>query len=774
MRPGASARSRDLLLVALVLLRAAAAVTGQCELVVDEWAPVCADGLTFANWHALYCADPLAAARPAAWLPGACADDDRRALTDAAHDDGSGAGANGTANGAHRNASAAHDDHADAHHAEHAEHEHVHAYLLVCFAFVAIFVGVVTEFLLEKHLPQLPYTVALFVEGMAVALVHVWTSVEGDERHVWSRSLHMWLHIDPHVLLFAFLPLLLFGDAMSLNTHHFQQKFLQCLLLALPGVLVGAFAMGLLAYGVLPARYEWDMNMCMTFGAILAATDPVAVVALLKSLGASAGLTMIITGESLLNDGTAMVLFNLFYDRLSGSPDAASTPREILATFAQMALGGPALGFVFGLGALVMLYVLSEREAATLASGHTGATWQFSVTLACAYLSFFVGEHVCAVSGVLCTVTAALVLAEAGQPLINNHKAMERVWHTLEFVGNTIIFLLAGALVGEALTLEHIQLGRDFGWLLVIWVLAVVVRGLMLVAFWPVLRRCEGMSKYQKLKAHDGVVMCWGGLRGAVGLALAIVVKHLVWLGEAGDAPKEKSKQLLLFHVGGIAFLTLLVNGTSSGKLLEMLHMTDKSETTKHLEKHVEISLAKESLLKFKSVLKESVKIYEDTKLTKKVRLSASAGARARSLSLSLEDVKLSAPLFSPLPTTTGRQPRLRAQAQGDVPQGHQVLQDPRDLARDDPQVRAAGRSDHHVAARRARRRRRQGVRDVVDPGLAPDRRRRLRRRRRRQLVPVAAARGRDRARLAPARAERVAALRVHRALGGHRGRLAA
>ena len=93
-------------------------------------------------------------------------------------------------------------------------------YLLVCFAFVAIFVGVVTEFLLEKHLPQLPYTVALFVEGMAVALVHVWTSVEGDERHVWSRSLHMWLHIDPHVLLFAFLPLLLFGDASLLVSNH--------------------------------------------------------------------------------------------------------------------------------------------------------------------------------------------------------------------------------------------------------------------------------------------------------------------------------------------------------------------------------------------------------------------------------------------------------------------------------------------------------------------------------------------------------------------------
>ena len=132
--------------------------------------------------------------------------------------------------------------------------------------------------------------------------------------------------------------------------------------------------------------------MCMTFGAICAATDPVAVVALLKSLGASTGLTMIITGESLLNDGTAMVLFNIFFAKVAAEPDAPETAAEILRVFFRMALGGPALGFALGLVALGALWLTSAPRAAAYASGDPGATWQFAITLGCAYLSFFVGR----------------------------------------------------------------------------------------------------------------------------------------------------------------------------------------------------------------------------------------------------------------------------------------------------------------------------------------------------------------------------------------------
>ena len=80
-------------------------------------------------------------------------------------------------------------------------------------------------------------------------------------------------------------------------------------------------------------------------------------------------------------------------------------------------------------------------------SAHSGTTWQFSITLIVAYISFFVGEQVLKVSGVLCTVTAALMIAMYGNPLFGDHEAMHRVWHTLEFIGNTVIFILAGALV---------------------------------------------------------------------------------------------------------------------------------------------------------------------------------------------------------------------------------------------------------------------------------------------------------------------------------------
>ena len=90
----------------------------------------------------------------------------------------------------------------------------------------------------------MPYTVALFAEGIFLAILHHATSFGLGAV---SDSMHMWLHIDPHVLLYSFLPVLLFGDAMALNMHVLYQKIWQTLLLAGPGMLLGALAMGVVA-----------------------------------------------------------------------------------------------------------------------------------------------------------------------------------------------------------------------------------------------------------------------------------------------------------------------------------------------------------------------------------------------------------------------------------------------------------------------------------------------------------------------------------------------
>ena len=237
----------------------------------------------------------------------------------------------------------------------------------------------------------------------------------------------MWCQIDGHSLLTAFLPLLLFGDAMTLNFYMFKRCFVQCLILACPGVMVGTALTAVAARYVLwpvsvrarhvghtvgpdqrrrlncvhrppPLRcastaaaggrraprqtdgwadgqrntqrraqthgrpYNWDWSVCLCIGAILAATDPVAVVALLKSVGASPKLTMQITGESLMNDCTAIVLFMLFLtwvrawggggggNGMFAVVDGSTTygVGYCLWKFLWMALGGYAIGWAIG------------------------------------------------------------------------------------------------------------------------------------------------------------------------------------------------------------------------------------------------------------------------------------------------------------------------------------------------------------------------------------------------------------------------------------------
>merc|ERR1719229_196154 len=130
------------------------------------------------------------------------------------------------------------------------------------------------------------------------------------------RSYNSWASVDPHLLLFTFLPPLLFGDAMTIDTHVAKRTGGQCLILAGPGVVIGSMATALVLYFMLP--YGWDFPTSLMVGSILAATDPVAVVSLLKDMGASPVLTMQIQGESLLNDGTAMVVFSVAYGLVEG------------------------------------------------------------------------------------------------------------------------------------------------------------------------------------------------------------------------------------------------------------------------------------------------------------------------------------------------------------------------------------------------------------------------------------------------------------------------
>lgn len=295
----------------------------------------------------------------------------------------------------------------------------------------------------------------------------------------------------------------------------------------------------------------WSWNLSMVFGSILAATDTVAVVALLKSAGASPKLTMLIIGESLFNDGTAMVLFTLFFDMLKGKHYDGG---DVMLFFLKMAIGSPLFGALVG---LVSVYVMSFLNKPLSSED---VTVQIAITICCAYMTFFMAEYECGMSGLLACCGAGSMFAWLSPPLILEHETMHHVWGIIEWTGNTLIFLLAGLIIGSKTI--HIVTVNDWGYLILLYAFLQVLRGFVVAVLYPIVANV-GL----KCSRNDAVFLAWAGLRGAVGMALALIVQ-----GNRSESDLSKhDTDRVFFFVGGIAALTLVINATTVRRVLELL-----------------------------------------------------------------------------------------------------------------------------------------------------------------------------------------------------------
>jgi len=410
---------------------------------------------------------------------------------------------------------------------------------------------------LSSYYPWMQQSVLLFVAGFVMSLFFKGLKLK-EKVGIWGRSYDMWVGIDPHLLLFTMLPPLLAGDAMTIDTSVAKRVGFQCLYLAGPGVLICGFSTA----AFLSWFLGWEFRLSLCAGAILCATDPVAVVALLKELGASPMLTVQIQGESLLNDGTAIVLYLISYNMLSGEDYDVAGVAEFLVKKAMMAW---ALGLFIGYIFFSWIRFASDKLS------HSSSMIQITLTLCCAYWSFCWVEGVLTLSGVLATVASSLVLAHHMWPYVVSEESMRHVWHTFESLGNIIVFFLAGTITGSiVLDIDPI----DFLNLFVIYVFLVFLRGALIFCSRPILKRLS--EDGQEVTWQDAALMTWGGLRGAVGLALAIQVNngraaHIV-TGEPMIAKKDAER--LLFFVSGVAFLTTMINATTAPTLVKFLGIT--------------------------------------------------------------------------------------------------------------------------------------------------------------------------------------------------------
>lgn len=457
---------------------------------------------------------------------------------------------------------------------EHHEEEAVEAVYAVLMPWFVQAVGVVAFYLLSRKLHGVPYTLVMFVAGMLMG-IGVALSDVNDQL---TESILIWRSINAEVLFAVFLPGLLFKDAFEINFHLFFHSFWQLMILAFPMVLGGTMLTACVGLYIFP--YGWSFSLCLVFGAIMAATDPVAVSALLNEVGAPPRLKIHIAGESLLNDGSAVVFFTVFVEMFFN--ETFQIGRDVtvghgVVIFLRMALGGAAVGIAFALALVFLLYKLDRR----LEKEETVVQVVSTVTVA--YLSFYTAQIPCRMSGVIAVVVCGIVTRAFGGGLISDQGVMNSFWTLLEHLLNTLLFTLAGVEFGYIIAdTEQEWTGQDWGYLILLYLLVNVIRFVLLGAFYPLLSRIG-----TKTNKEETLFAAWSGLRGAVGITLALGLDSEV--RELTTDPETLILSYKLFGmVAGVAFLTLLINGPVSGLLLLKLGLADSSEARLRIVKAAE------------------------------------------------------------------------------------------------------------------------------------------------------------------------------------------
>ena len=471
--------------------------------------------------------------------------------------------------------------------AEHGEDEEHHPYVIL-FLMVSFATGVLVRGIIKKLTWfKLPYTVVLLTLGALFGLVSA---------RVPNLQLYTALgRENPHVILHTFLPVLIFESAFAMETHTFLRSSVSILVLAIPGMCIAAAMTAVLATFVFD--YYWNFKEGLLFGAVTAATDPVAVVSLLREVGASKPLSMLIEGESLMNDGSAIVVFIIMLDICKGTAEVAAG--SILARFCQIAIGGPIFGIACG---HFFVFWLSRI--------FNDAVSEITLTIVAAYFTFYVGEVILEVSGVMAVVCLGVVINSKKTSISPEvEPSLHMFWEMLAYLSNTVIFILVGIVITEQAAVVFTK--KDLLDIFVLYIGANFIRGVMVMGFFPLLSRIGYGLSWQ-----SALVIVWGGLRGAVGLSLALIIYQDPLLGsgvarnvtitapDGSDVVVQKVVgEKFLIHTASLVFFTLFINGTTTAPLLRILGMSGISSAAKMNMAHA-ISQLRETRNKAISMLK--------------------------------------------------------------------------------------------------------------------------------------------------------------------------
>jgi CPA1 family monovalent cation:H+ antiporter len=399
---------------------------------------------------------------------------------------------------------------------------------------------------------RFPYTVALVLVGLGLSFFPNFLDLD----------------VSSDLILAVLVPPLIFEATLHIKWRDLRQDMLLVLLLAIVGTLVSTFIVG----GIVSQFLAIPLLGALAFGALISATDPVAVIAFFRSLGVDKRLSIIMEGESLFNDGVAIVIFNLALSAAAvvaltdATGPAINLPSAVLE-FLRVALGGVAVGL--SLGFVVSFLILKNVDDHLI---------ETATTVALAFGAYVLAERF-HLSGILAVVAAGLMVGNIGtlNTSPTTQLTLENFWEFLAYVANSLVFLLIGLEIQIAQLLE-------FAVPILVAVLAVLLSRAITVYSLTALNNRLTPPHRHVSRAYQHV-MFWGGLRGAISLALALTLGRDLF-----GATIQRELQVMTF---GVVLFTILVQGTTIERLIQRLGLAPSSPQSLESQRRQALAYAK-------------------------------------------------------------------------------------------------------------------------------------------------------------------------------------
>lgn len=416
---------------------------------------------------------------------------------------------------------------------------------------------------------KIPYTVLLVAVGIILVFI----------AQIPGFGFLSEFPLTPELLFYVFLPILLFEASYNINITKLMENIKLISLLAVVGFFITAFAIaGILYGGSLLVGLPIPFFITLLFGALIASTDPVAVLALFKEFGAPRKLSLIFEGESLFNDGTAVALFIIVLGIIQSGYHGAETIIQGASTFVIMMAGGVLFGLSVG---ILFTYLIEKTKQYEFAS--------ITVTIAMAHMTFiaselisqhlFILEKPIMISPIIATVVASLFVGNYGRVKFSpkSEAFIEKFWAQSAFLANSLVFLLIGMLLADMRNLfTHL-------WIPVLVALVAVIIG-RCIAIYPLVflfNKTEDrnpLAKKQIPKSWQHL-LAWGSLRGALAITLVLLIPEDMSI--VGWIYTDSIRDVLLALTGGTIAVSLFIQATTIHPLIRKWKIDTLSDVEK-------------------------------------------------------------------------------------------------------------------------------------------------------------------------------------------------